>query len=331
MPWTKSSTCPAGIGSGRPGRPGRSGCGAQALIDLGQRLGTNMHALEAVMIRSAVSLLRGEPSTATLRLQAAATLTTADDNIRLPGLTLMRGWLAASAGDIEGALRVLGPVLFTARESRTHWAWWPGWMSVFFQIGRAGGDSDFAAEAVAIAELGAQRNPGIASFEGLALNLRARLDGDLGLLAEAAKVLQTSPRPALRALGAESYGQALLAEGDRAGALEQFDRAWDEYNGMHAWAGRANVQRIMRDAGVRRAKWSRTPDGANTGWASLTEAERRVAVLIAFGHTNKAAAKALGVSVNTISTQLRSIFTKLEIQSRVQLANALHEIAAAAG
>ena len=33
--------------------------------------------------------------------------------------------------------------------------------------------------------------------------------------------------------------------------------------------------------------------------------------------------KTLGVSVNTVGTQLRSIFTKLGIQSRVQLANSL--------
>jgi DNA-binding CsgD family transcriptional regulator len=56
---------------------------------------------------------------------------------------------------------------------------------------------------------------------------------------------------------------------------------------------------------------------------SLTEAEQRVAALIAGGHTNKSAAKTLGVSVNTVGTQLRSIFTKLGIQSRVQLANSL--------
>lgn len=56
--------------------------------------------------------------TATLRLQAAATLTRADDNIRLPGLTLMRGWLAAVDGDIETALSTLRPMLFMARESR---------------------------------------------------------------------------------------------------------------------------------------------------------------------------------------------------------------------
>jgi DNA-binding CsgD family transcriptional regulator len=56
---------------------------------------------------------------------------------------------------------------------------------------------------------------------------------------------------------------------------------------------------------------------------SLTEAEQRVAALVAAGHTNKSAAKTLGVSVNTVGTQLRSTFTKLGIQSRVQLANSL--------
>ncbi len=307
------------------GRLDEAEAGAQTLIDLGQQIGTNMHALEAIMIRSAVSMLRGDPTAAALRLQAAATLTSADDNIRLPGLTLMRGWLAAVNGDIETALSTLRPMLFMARESRTYWAWWPGWMSVFFQIGLAAGDADFTAEAVAIAELGAERNPGVASFEGLALNLRARLDADLGQLADAAKMLQTSPRPALRALGAETYGHALLAAGDRKAALLQLDQAWDEYDHMGAWAGRSGVQRLMREAGARPEKWTANPEATKTGWPSLSEAERRVATLIAAGHTNKSAAKTLGVSVNTVGTQLRSIFAKLGIQSRVQLANSLHE------
>ena len=307
------------------GRLDEAEAGAQTLIDLGQQIGTNVHALEAIMIRSAVSVLRGDLTTAALRLQAAATLTSADDNIRLPGLTLMRGWLAAVNGDIETAHSTLRPMLFRARESRTYWAWWPGWMSVFFQIGLAAGDADFTAEAVAIAELGAERNPGVASFEGLALNLRARLDADLGQLAAAAKMLQTSPRLALRALGAETYGHALLAAGDRKAALLQLDQAWDEYDHMGAWAGRSGVQRLMREAGARPQKWTANPEPTKTGWPSLSEAERRVATLIAAGHTNKSAAKTLCVSVNTVGTQLRSIFAKLGIQSRVQLANSLHE------
>jgi len=38
----------------------------------------------------------------------------------------------------------------------------------------------------------------------------------------------------------------------------------------------------------------------------------------------RGAARALGISSNTVATHLRSIFAKLDIQSRVQLANAWH-------
>ena len=44
-----------------------------------------------------------------------------------------------------------------------------------------------------------------------------------------------------------------------------------------------------------------------------------MARLIAEGHSNRTAADALFVSVNTISTHLRSVFTKLDVNSRVQL------------
>jgi DNA-binding CsgD family transcriptional regulator len=53
-----------------------------------------------------------------------------------------------------------------------------------------------------------------------------------------------------------------------------------------------------------------------------------VAGLIGTGRTNRAAAEELGVSSNTVGTHLRSVFAKLGIQSRVQLANLInHETA----
>jgi len=195
---------------------------------------------------------------------------------------------------------------------------------MFFEIGTAAGDGAFSEVVVNVAELAAARNPGVASFEGLALNVRGRSEGDLTMIAQAADVLARSPRPLLRAYGADCYGRTLLAEGDRTGALAQLDRAWDDYHRTDARVYRAEVQRIMRETGVRRDKWSTATARPDTGWASLTEAERRVAVLIAEGHTNRSAAAELGLSVNTIGTHLRLVFTKLGVQSRVQLANTLH-------
>jgi DNA-binding CsgD family transcriptional regulator len=61
------------------------------------------------------------------------------------------------------------------------------------------------------------------------------------------------------------------------------------------------------------------------GWEGLTEAELRVAHLVARGYTNREAATRLFLSSYTINSHLRHIFTKLGITSRVQLARVVTE------
>ena len=177
---------------------------------------------------------------------------------------------------------------------------------------------------LALAEEGAARNPEVATLNGVAANLRGLFNNDLGIVAEAIEILRDSPRRGIRAIGSESYGQMLLQTGQRRMGLEQLDRAWDDYDCMGALARRAAIQRAMRQAGARRTKWS--SDNSGSAARPLTEAERRVVHLIADGHPDKSAAKLLGISENTVGTHIRSAYTKLGVQSRVQLANALRDL-----
>lgn len=57
-----------------------------------------------------------------------------------------------------------------------------------------------------------------------------------------------------------------------------------------------------------------------SGWQSLTEAERRVAALVAAGLTNPEVGRRLYVSPRTVSTHLKHVFAKLGVTSRVELA-----------
>ena len=56
------------------------------------------------------------------------------------------------------------------------------------------------------------------------------------------------------------------------------------------------------------------------GWDSLTESDRRVADLVARGHSNREIADQLYMSHRTVGSHLYRIFPKLGLRSRVELA-----------
>ncbi len=62
-----------------------------------------------------------------------------------------------------------------------------------------------------------------------------------------------------------------------------------------------------------------------TGWTELTDAERTVADLVAQGLTNKQTAKRILRSHHTVDSHLRSLYRKLGVSSRVELARLLWE------
>jgi len=78
-------------------------------------------------------------------------------------------------------------------------------------------------------------------------------------------------------------------------------------------AGRPGAAAGPDDAGKR-------PAGRpKTGWASLTEAQLRVARLVAEGGTNRQIADRLFLSPHTVDSHIRHAFAKLGVTSRVEL------------
>lgn len=142
---------------------------------------------------------------------------------------------------------------------------------------------------------------------------------DLKRLATATDVLRTAHRPLLPARAEELYGRAELEYGDRSTGVATLERALDTLTALGATAPAAKIQAVLQAAGVRRRRWAAVPARAQEGWEALTPMERRVALLVAEGHTNRSAAAELVVSASTVGTHLRAAFTKLGVNSRVQL------------
>jgi DNA-binding CsgD family transcriptional regulator len=85
--------------------------------------------------------------------------------------------------------------------------------------------------------------------------------------------------------------------------------------GADAIAVRANDELVAAGARPRR--------DPTESRSHLTASELRVARMAAEAMTNREIAQALFLTENTIETHLRSVFRKLEIRSRSQLARAL--------
>ncbi|MFD9592661.1 ATP-binding protein [Kitasatospora sp. NPDC059973] len=185
------------------------------------------------------------------------------------------------------------------------------------QIALRAGDRALAVDLAAQAADYASHNPAVPTAQGTATHTAALVNADPGLLERSVRILLNGPRPLHLAAARADLGRALSAVGDAA-AIPALTRAYEAY--AHAGAGfaadrvRAELDRAVTGSGRRPAR-----PRPSQGWGALTASERKVARLIAAGHTNRSAAAALVVSPHTVSTHLTSIFRKLSVNSRVHL------------
>ncbi|MFD3545573.1 AAA family ATPase [Streptomyces sp. NPDC058655] len=188
------------------------------------------------------------------------------------------------------------------------------------RIALRGGERNLAEDLAAQAAAHATRNPSVPTAQGTAAHAAGLVNADHGLLERSVRILLTGPRPLPLAAASADLGRVLLAAGDPA-ATPALTRAHDIYAqaGADAEADRvrADLERATSRSGRRTGSLRPRP---GQGWDALTASERKVARLIAAGHTNRSAAEALVVSPHTVNTHLASIFRKLSVRSRVHLA-----------
>lgn len=271
------------------------------------------------VIRSRIALLRGDPEAARQHLAEARERLAVKPN---PGNTAAVRFLEAVHAEADGdAGLAVDRIRQVQREGPfLRWRLLRTWVGTAIRMALRGADRALAEDLAAQAEAHAARNPGVPTATGVAARARGLLCDDPVLLARAVALLEEGPRPLVRAGASADLGRALLAAGRRAEAVAALTEARTVFSASGAHAAAARVQRDLRRAGAGGHRAAQGPRPVQ-GWEALTASEKKVARLIAEGHTNRTAAEVLVVSPHTVNTHLTSAFRKLCVNSRVQLAN----------
>jgi len=149
-------------------------------------------------------------------------------------------------------------------------------------------------------------------------------------LVGAVELLRGCRRPYERAAACEDAAAMLAAARRVEEAVPLWDEAVEVYEGLGAHRDLARVGSIQRAHGIRRG--TRRPNvRATTGWESLTSTERKVVDLVAQRLSNPEVAERLFISRHTVESHLKSVYRKLRLSSRLDLAAVARRNAQAEG
>jgi DNA-binding CsgD family transcriptional regulator len=173
---------------------------------------------------------------------------------------------------------------------------------------------DLAKQASELAE-----NSGIPHRQANALYCSGLVEHDPRKLLSAAQRYFDASRPLLMAKALEAAAEEFVAIDDKAAAREAMGRAVEAYTGLGAQADVNRVQAAFREYGIRRGPHSKHRK-ATSGWDSLTDAELKIAALVAEGLSNPDIAQRLVTSPRTVGTHVSHILKKLGVASRAEIA-----------
>jgi DNA-binding CsgD family transcriptional regulator len=187
----------------------------------------------------------------------------------------------------------------------------------------AAGDTELAAAVARAAQALAAGNPGHPAITAAGAHSLGLASRDEARLAEAAATYPDDPWA--RASAVEDLGRMHADRRDHDLAVRYLTQAAEGYLDVGAAADVARTRSRLRKLGVRHRDWARPSHRPDTGWESLTDAERAASELVAQGLNNRQVASRMYVSVHTVAFYMRQTFRKLDIRSRVELARIVIE------
>jgi DNA-binding NarL/FixJ family response regulator len=190
----------------------------------------------------------------------------------------------------------------------------------------ASGDSAAAEVALMVGEHWAARTSGrwaaatVAVARSAVLLARGRPDEAVRAAAVAREAATDAPLSHARAQLAE--GRALAAAGNRAAAIKTLIAAEAALDGLGALRRRNEAVRALRQLGHRVVRPAAGAPAADP-LGPLTAREREISELVAAGRSNREIAAQLVLSTRTIEAHLRTVYAKLGVRTRLELARAL--------
>ncbi|MDQ1014235.1 ATP-binding protein [Streptomyces afghaniensis] len=232
---------------------------------------------------------------------------------------MSRARARAARGDLEGALGLLlrcGDSLAEAGIGNPVLApWWYDAAQVLADLGRHGEGQDVVDRvAPAVRRWGTPRAEGMLA---LARGVLTPDDSGIDELAEAARLLDGTPGRLEHARAEYLLGRRLLERGDAESARERLRRSID----IAVLCG----DRLLLDQAVPAlgAAGGRLRHSTESPTDALSGSERQVAARAAAGATNREIAEALFLTQRTVEFHLTSVYRKLGIRGRSELAAAL--------
>ena len=266
-----------------------------------------------------VLIERGELEEASALVESARLDDQPADNMQLFFLRDARGRLHLLAHEPEQALTEFQTIIDVALAGGAfNPVWLPARSLAALSLHHLGRD----AEATTLIELELDLARAWGAPVGIAVSLRTLglvtggADG-LAMLEEAVDMLESTTARLEHARTLVAYGGALRRSKRRIEARERLREGVEIAHRLGALALVAQANDELAATGARPRKV------VQTGLETLTASERRVAQLAADDMSNKEIAQALFVTVKTVEVHLSSVYRKLEISSRRQLASAL--------